>query len=75
MGIVSIVNIALTAVLAEDASFQITVVDEKFSSVKYPPIEPKSGGGGGGRRLDAVLVSPPPKKRQKLSQGDLNMMN
>jgi hypothetical protein len=75
MCIVSIVNIALTAVLADDASFQITMVDEKFSSLKYPPIEPKSGGGGGGRRLDAVLVSPQPKKRQKITQEELSMMN
>ena len=75
MCIVSIVNIALTAVLADDESFEMTMVDEKFSSVKYPPIEPKSGGGGGGRRVDAEDKSPPPKKRQKLSQADLTMMN
>ena len=75
MCIVSIVNIALTAVLAEDTSFEITMVDEKFSSAKYPPIEPKSGGGGGGRRQDPELVSPQPKKRQRFSEEDLTMMN
>ena len=51
MCIVSIVNIALTAVLADDQNFKISIVDEKFSSAKYPPVQPKSGGGGGGRRV------------------------
>ena len=75
MCIVSIVNIALTAVLADDQNFKISIVDEKFSSAKYPPVQPKSGGGGGGRRVDAEDKSPPPKKRQKLSHSDLTLMN
>jgi len=34
MCIVSIVNIALTAVLADDQNFKISIVDEKFSSAR-----------------------------------------
>jgi hypothetical protein len=59
---------------AENKSFKTVMVDEKFSSSSYPPVQPQGGGGGGGRRVDPKNESPPPKKRQKLSQDDLALL-
>ena len=60
---------------ADDSDFKIDMVDRRFQTAKFPPVQPSNNGGGGGRSYDPEPFSPPPKKRQKLTDDDQALLD